>query len=112
MSLNFKLILLKFFVEFLGTFTFLSIIVNTLSLSTELKSLGTISVSIGLLASIFFGARVTGAHFNPAVSVMLAIKKIITPVEGIYYISAQILGGIFAAYFDSLVMNLLTNLPS
>lgn len=93
---------LKSFVEFLGTFTFLSVIVNTLSLSAS-DFTGPISVAVALLASIYFGARVSGGHFNPAVSVMMAIKEKSTILEAVCFIFAQIIGSIAAAYFDTLV---------
>lgn len=104
------LTLLKTAVEFIGTFTFLSVIVNTLSLSPN-DFTGPISVAVALLASIYFGARVTGGHFNPAVTVMMAIKQKVTIIESVCYISAQIIGGIAAAYFDSLVKHNLAGLP-
>jgi glycerol uptake facilitator-like aquaporin len=37
---------------------------------------------------------ISGAHFNPAVSLVFAIRKDITPRETLLYIAAQIAGGI------------------
>lgn len=105
------LLLLKSFIEFVGTFTFLSVIVNTLSLPSN-NFTGPVSVAVALLASIYFGARVTGGHFNPAVSIMMAIKEKITLVETVCYVTSQIAGGVAAAFFDTLVKNNLATLPS
>ena len=40
-----------------------------------------------------FGA-VSGAHFNPAVSVVFALRRELLPGDAILYIVAQIAGGI------------------
>lgn len=105
------LTLLKSAVEFIGTFTFLSVIVNTLSLSPN-DFTGPISVGLALIVSIYFGGRVSGGHFNPAVTIMMLIKDKITVIESICYILAQVVGGVAAAYFDSLVKHCLSVIPN
>ena len=49
----------KFIVELLGTFFFVSVILNTLSLSSG-NPTGPISVAVALLAAIYFGGSVSG----------------------------------------------------
>ena len=91
----------KLVVEYLGTFTFLSIIVNATHLD-EMKAVAPFYISGGLLAAILFGGHVSGGHFNPAVSTMMAIRKSISWKDAGSYIGAQLCGGITAAFWDRL----------
>lgn len=62
---------LKFIIELIGTFFFISIVLNALNDST----IGPWGISIGLLASIYFGGKISGGHFNPAVSIAMYLKN-------------------------------------
>ena len=84
-------------VEFIGTFFFLSIILNTI---TE-PSYGPIAIAVGLLAAIYFGGKISGGHFNPAVSIMMFIKGNIQGDLAIVYISAQIIGALSALILNN-----------
>lgn len=90
--------IIKYGVEFLGTFVFLSVILTTAN---------PIAIAVTLLAMIYFGGSISGGHFNPAVSIMFWSKGELTSNDAIIYIIAQILGG-FCAYlfFDKFVKNL------
>jgi aquaporin Z len=92
--------LLKVIVEILGTFFFLSVILNTLTDA----SIGAIGVSIALLASIYFGAGVSGAHFNPAVSFAMFLKNKMEFNLLIAYVLAQLIGGALAVKFNNYVL--------
>jgi len=100
---------LKYFVEFIGSFIFISIILNTLTDA----SITPVSVAVGLLAVIYFGGRISGGHFNPAVSIAMLLKNKITPTLLFGYIVAQILGAGLAVKFTdfSLEQFSLTNFP-
>jgi glycerol uptake facilitator-like aquaporin len=37
---------------------------------------------------------ISGAHFNPAVSLVFAIRREITPLDAVFYVAAQVAGGI------------------
>src|SRR5437762_7551374 len=45
-----------------------------------------------VLITIF--GPISGAHFNPAVSLVFALKRELTPREALLYVAAQIAGGI------------------
>lgn len=87
--------------EFLGTAILAFAIVGSGIMATSLTSdsalrllINAISTAIGLAVVIRVGMKVSGSHFNPAVTlVMLFIKKI-DAQSSIFYISAQILGAI------------------
>lgn len=77
----------KYLVEFIGTFIFLSVI---------LTSGEAIPIGIALITAIYFGGKISGGNFNPAVSVMMHIKGTLNMTDMIAYIVAQVLGGVAA----------------
>ena len=87
--------------EFLGTAILAFAIVGSGIMATNLTSdsalrllINAISTAVGLAVVIRVGMKVSGSHFNPAVTlVMLFIKKI-DAHSSIFYIGAQILGAI------------------
>ena len=87
--------------EFLGTAILAFAIVGSGIMATNLTSdsalrllINAISTAVGLAVVIRIGIKVSGSHFNPAVTlVMLFIKKI-DAQSSIFYIGAQILGAI------------------
>ena len=85
--------MIKFLVEFIGTFLFLSVILNTGK---------AIPIGLALAASIYFGGAVSGGHFNPAVTLMMTLKGSLKSDELIKYWAAQFLGGCAALYFYNL----------
>ena len=77
-------------VEFLGTFFFLSVILATGE---------AVPIGLALLTAIYFGGKISGGHFNPAVTTMMAVKGAIGLDKFVGYIVAQVLGGIVALMF-------------
>jgi len=103
--------------EFLGTAILGFAIVGSGIMATNLTSDGSlrllinaISTGIGLAVVIRIGMKVSGSHFNPAVTlVMLYLKKIDTH-SSLFYIPAQILGAISGVatanfIFDQSIVN-------
>jgi|LauGreSBDMM110SN_4_FD.fasta_scaffold28904_2 aquaporin Z len=82
--------LLKFFTEFIGTFIFLSVI---------LMSGDPLAIGITLASVIYFGRKVSGGNFNPAVSYMMLLSKKINVSTFFIYIIAQLLGATAAFLF-------------
>tara|TARA_B110000211_G_scaffold214139_1_gene255315 strand:- start:407 stop:703 length:297 start_codon:yes stop_codon:yes gene_type:complete len=82
--------IMKYLVEFVGTFIFLAVIL------TQGKP---IPIAVALLAVIYFGGVISGGHFNPAVSIMMFFKKALPTIDLPFYIIAQILGGLLALQF-------------
>jgi glycerol uptake facilitator-like aquaporin len=103
--------------EFLGTAILGFAIVGSGIMATNLTSDGSlrllinaISTGIGLAVVIRIGMKVSGSHFNPAVTlVMLYLKKLDTH-SSLFYIPAQILGAISGVatanfIFDQSIVN-------
>ena len=95
---------LKTLVEFIGTFIFLSVIIATISLPANNFN-GPFTGAFALLAAIFFGARVSGAHFNPAVTFMMLLREQIGAFDGLIYVIAQLFGATAAFAMDALVLS-------
>ena len=87
---------LNYLIEFLGTFVFLSVILIVGK---------PIPIVVTLLAMIYLGGNISGGHFNPAVSVMMFLKKTLSRNDMLLYIVAQILGGVCALQFYKLIQN-------
>ena|SRR5947207_1472391 len=56
-----------------------------------------LSFGISLIINVWIFFRVSGALFNPAISLALAIAQVITPLRAILLFIAQLVGGITAA---------------
>jgi glycerol uptake facilitator-like aquaporin len=79
--------MLKYLVEFIGTFLFLSVIVATGQ---------PVLIVLALLLVILVGGGISGGHFNPAVSVMFYAKGGLSSMDLGLYIGAQLAGGLAA----------------
>jgi aquaporin Z len=89
--------------ELLGTFLFFAIglssvqAVGALGGDAPLLVVVPLAFGLGLLAAIFAFGHLSGGHFNPAVTVAMAIDGRTTPTDAVGYIVAQVVGGIAAA---------------
>jgi len=88
--------------EWLGTFSLLATVVGSGIMAERLADgnvaialLGnTIPTGAILIVLIMVFAPISGAHFNPAVTLCFAIRKEITTLDSICYVMTQIIGGI------------------
>ena len=78
--------------EFIGTFIFFYVIFNVGE---------PIAIAAALLGVIFFGASVSGAHFNPGVSFLMWMGGRITSLVLIQYIAAQLLAAVTVIYLTN-----------
>ena len=79
----------KYLTEFIGTL-FLVLIIGLTQ--------NPLAIGFGLTVLVYMGAHISGAHYNPVVSLAMFIKKEIGGVDFFKYTIAQILGATFAAY--------------
>jgi aquaporin Z len=84
---------MKYIVEFIGTFIFLSVI---------LISGQAIPIGITLAAMIYWGGKISGGAFNPAVTLALFLNKKLNATQMIGYLIAQFIAAIVAYYFFKL----------
>ena len=84
----------KYLVEFLGTMFLMFVI---LSIGEALP------IGLALTIAIYLGGAISGGHFNPAVSVAMAIGNKISINELIPYIGAQIVGALVALQLSKMI---------
>lgn len=80
--------------EFLGTFFLVSVVAFTGD---------PLAIGVALMVLVYMGAHISGAHYNPAVTFALFIRKQITQIEARAYMLSQFAGGAAAAIFYSIV---------
>ena len=84
----------KYLTEFIGTF-FLVLIIGL--------SKNPLAIGFGLTILVYMGAHISGAHYNPAVSLAMLLRKEITISDFIKYTLSQVLGASLAAYVVSIM---------
>lgn len=90
--------------EMLGTFLFFSVILATSSFDNCASGMAPIAIAVGLLTAIYFGGKISGGHFNPAVSIMMFFKGNIPLITAVGYIISQIIGGLLALLVNSFLI--------
>ena len=88
----------KYLTEFVGTF-FLVLIIGL--------SNNPLAIGFGLTVLVYMGAHISGAHYNPAVSFAMLLRKEINSSNFFKYLLSQILGAFAAAF---LVSNMSSNM--
>ena len=84
----------KYLVEFLGTMFLMFVI---LSIGEALP------IGLALTIAIYLGGAISGGHFNPAVSVAMAIGNKISLKELLPYVGAQVVGGLVALQLSKML---------
>jgi len=86
----------RYAMEFVGTF-FLTVAISLIG--------NPIAIGLMLMAMIYVGGHVSGAHFNPAISFACFIQNRLKLAEAGMYIAAQSLGALLALFFFMIVTN-------
>lgn len=86
----------KVIVEAIGTF-FLVLTIGQVVLEPGAGSLAPVAIGAALMAMIFAGGHVSGAHYNPAVSLAVFLRGRSTSGEMLAYWGAQVVGALLAA---------------
>jgi len=106
----------RFAAEFVGTAFLVAAVVGSGIMAERLSNgnvalallANTISTGAALVALILTFGRISGAHFNPAVTLADAMEGGLTWAQGSGYIGAQILGGVVG----TVVAHLMFGLPA
>jgi aquaporin Z len=86
----------KYIVEFIGTF-FLVLSVIMANNNPSVALLAPLAVAAMLIAMIYAGGHISGAHYNPAVTLAMFMRRRIDRVDAVYYVLAQLLAALTAA---------------
>jgi aquaporin Z len=89
----------KYITEFIGTF----FLVLTVGLTGNPLAIGA-----ALMVMIYAGGHISGAHYNPAVTLAVLIRGKISTGDALVYIGSQLAGGVAAA----LIVGIFKELPS
>lgn len=105
----------KFVVEVIGTFIVVVFATGAVVLDAKLGGiLGgpfiAIAPFVGVAVGVYLFAKVSMAHFNPAVTVGYFITKHITFRQLLYYFGAEIVGALIASIFVMYVIGNYANL--
>jgi aquaporin Z len=99
----------KFIAEAAGTF--IVVVLATGSVVIDAKFDGALGISfiafspfVGVAIGVYLFGKVSMAHFNPAVTVGFLITKHITKIQLLYYLTAEIIGALFASLFVKYVI--------
>lgn len=87
----------KYVTEFVGTMFLVLIIGCSLAFAGDFAPL---AIGVGLMALVYMGGHLSGAHYNPAITLGALLTKKIGAKDGVAYIVVQLLGataGAFAA---------------
>ena len=83
--------MLNLFVEYLGTFILISVIL------IQGKAL---PIAVALAAAIYLGGGISGGNFNPAVSLAILFQNKMNLTTFVQYVLAQLLGAFSAYHFS------------
>src|SRR5690349_3932574 len=86
----------KYLMEFIGTF-FLALTIGLAAVAGVAGNLAPIAIGAILMAMIFAGGHISGAHYNPAVTVAAWIRGVCPAKDVVPYIVAQLVGAALAA---------------
>ena len=80
----------NYITEFIGTF----FLVLTIGLTGDPLAIG-----VMLMVMVYMGGHISGAHYNPAVSIAMIFRGLLSVKEAINYILSQLAGAFLAAIF-------------
>lgn len=86
----------KYLVEFLGTF-FLVLTVGACVVNPNVGVIAPIAIGSVLMVMVYAGGHISGAHYNPAVTVAVTLRGRLPFADAIPYIVAQVAGAALAA---------------
>ena len=78
--------------ELVGTFLFIFVI----SLSGLSGAFAPLAIGMALLAMVYMGGHISGAHYNPAVTLGLFLRRKMSGLHSLAYWAAQLAGAVLA----------------
>lgn len=87
----------KYIVEFIGTF-FLIFTIGAVAFEPETELFAPIAIGSVLIALVYAGGHISGAHYNPAVTICLWLRGTCKSIDVPFYILFQLLAAAAATY--------------
>src|ERR1041385_1157337 len=86
----------KYIAEFIGTF-FLVLTIGCTVVGAGATVIAPLAIGAALMVMVFAGGHISGAHYNPAVTLAVLIRGKVKPGDAVPYIIAQVAGAAVAA---------------
>ena len=86
----------KYLAEFIGTF-FLVLTIGCTVVGAGATVIAPLAIGAALMVMVFAGGHISGAHYNPAVTIAVLIRGKVKAADVVPYIIAQIAGAALAA---------------
>jgi arsenate reductase len=106
-------ILRKWLAEYIGTATLVCVVIGSGIMGTNLSKDSAVALLVNTFSTIFalallilIIAPISGAHFNPAVSLVQVVRREMGGLEFVAFISAQIAGAITGAIIANVMFDL------
>lgn len=93
----------KYITEFIGAFFWVLTVV--LSANNGTGVMAPVAIGAALAVMVYAGSHISGGHYNPAVTLALLMRGKVDRSDAIYYIVAQMLGGLVAAMMAVFLLN-------
>jgi len=108
--------MMRYVAEFIGTFAL--ILIGAGSVCADALSGGRLGITgialahgLTILAMVYAFGHISGGHFNPAVTIPMALTKRIDPGKALGYLGAQLGGAAFAGWLLSVFFPQLVQVP-
>ena len=85
----------KYVTEFIGTFFLVLTIGLTVNQGVDVAPL---AIGAALMVMVYMGGHISGAHYNPAVSIAVFMRGKLEKSDLLPYIGSQILGALLASF--------------
>ncbi len=86
----------KYIAEFIGTF-FLVLTIGCTGIGAGAGVIAPLAIGAALMVMVFAGGHISGAHYNPAVTLGVLIRGRLKAADAVPYILAQVAGAALAA---------------
>src|SRR6266542_838026 len=87
----------KYIAEFIGTF-FLVLTIGCTGIGAGAGVIAPLAIGVVLMVMVFAGGHISGAHYNPAVTLAVLIRGKVSSRDAIIYIIVQIMAASIAAF--------------
>jgi aquaporin Z len=94
----------RYVMEFIGTF----FLVFTVCLAVRTTEFAPLAIGAVLTAMVFAGGHISGAHYNPAVTLAVFLRGRLDAKDVLPYMGAQVLGAVAAALLTFVPFNRLS----
>ncbi len=89
---------MKFIYEFIGTFFLVLTVGMTVMHPHGAGNFAPLAIGAALAVLVYAGAHISGAHYNPAVSISIFVRGQLSFADLLIYWAAQLMAGATAAY--------------